>query len=112
MPFINTKTNVKVSSEKVQELKGQLGESITLLGKSESWLMCSFTDNEMMFFKGNSDPCAMVQVDLYGNPSKSQCDSFTSKVTDIYSNELGIEPDRIYVRYLPTDLWGWNGSNF
>lgn len=36
MPFINTKTNVKLSSEKVQELKGQLGDSITLLGKSES----------------------------------------------------------------------------
>lgn len=112
MPFINTKTNVKVSSEKVQELKSKLGDSISLLGKSESWLMLSFTDNEMMFFKGSPDPCVMIQVDLYGNPSKKQCDDFTNEITNIYSSELEIEPDRIYVRYLPTDVWGWNGSNF
>ena len=32
--------------------------------------------------------------------------------TGIMLDVLGISTDRIYVSYMTTDNWGWNGSNF
>jgi phenylpyruvate tautomerase PptA (4-oxalocrotonate tautomerase family) len=36
----------------------------------------------------------------------------TEEVTNIISEELGIDKSNIYVSYYPTDKWGWNGNNF
>ena len=36
----------------------------------------------------------------------------TADLTAILAEELGIAPDRVYVKYEETPYWGWNGSNF
>ncbi len=111
MPFINTKTNKSITSEKETAIKALFGEAIRALGKSEGWLMLNFEDNCRMYFKGQKGDMAMVDVSLYGSASDAQYDKMTALITDILSKELGISPDNIYVKYEPVDTWGWNGSN-
>jgi len=112
MPFINTITNVKISGEKQVSLKVRLGQAIALLGKSESWLMLSFNDKSDMFFKGKQAPMAFVDISVFGQSTDAQCEQMTKEMCRIYSEELGIAPDKLYVKYSGSNQWGWNNMNF
>ncbi len=113
MPFINVKTNTSISAEKAETIKSELGLSITAIpGKSEGWLMVCLEDNKKLFFRGTDEPAAMVEVSLYGNASSNSLSTLTSHITGILTDKLGISSDRIYVSYMSTENWGWNGSNF
>ena len=113
MPFINVKTNVSVSNEQKTSIKSALGRAITAIpGKSEGWLMVGIEPEYDLWFKGSDAPAAMVEVSVFGSASASAYNALTAKVTDILGGDLGISPDRVYVKYYETSNWGWNGSNF
>jgi Uncharacterized protein, 4-oxalocrotonate tautomerase homolog len=114
MPYISTKTTAAVSPEKREIMKKKLGKAIELIpGKSESWLMLSFEDNSIMYFKGSdAKPLAFVEVKIFGKASSDAYRKLTNAITDILNEELGIAPDCIYVKYEEVANWGWNGSNF
>ena len=114
MPFIDTKTNVRLTEEKEAIIKAKLGEAITLFpGKTEYWLMLNFDDSCHMWFRGyNNFPQAMVEVKLFGNAEADLCQSMTAAVCKIFEEELGIRPEHTYVNYSFFDVWGWNGENF
>ncbi len=113
MPYIHTKTNVKISDEKEVVLKTEFGKAISIIpGKSERWLMLNFTDSERLWFAGDDSPSAMIEVEIFGGTSETVYDSLTAKLTEIVSAELGIEPSRVYVKYEEIDHWGWNSANF
>lgn len=113
MPLITTKTNTQITKEKEEVLKSKLGKAISALGKTESWLMLEFKDDCRLWFKGsNNEKLAMVEVSLFGKASDSAYDKMTAEVTDVISQELGISPSNIYVKYEEVGTWGWNGNNF
>lgn len=113
MPFINITTNVDVNDEKAAAVKSALGTAITVIpGKSENWLMVNITGGSKLFFKGTEQPAAMVKTELYGSAGADRLSALTAKITAILGDDLGIPADRIYVSYLCTNDWGWNGSNF
>lgn len=113
MPFINLKTNVKVSDDKKAEIKSALGEAITAIpGKSESWLMVGIEPEYCLYFKGSDAPCAIAEVSIYGGANSTAFDNLTGKISDILQSALCLEPSRIYVKYTSTMDWGWNGGNF
>lgn len=114
MPFINTRTNAKLTDEKCESIKKKLGKAIELIpGKSENWLMVSFDCESRLYFKGRNDkPLAFVEVKLFGKASGDAYNNLTREITGILNDELGIQPDCIYVKYEEVSNWGWNGSNF
>ncbi len=114
MPFIDVKITKKLSESQKNGIKYKLGEAISLFpGKDESWLMCSVTDDAKIWFRGNnSEDSAFVEVKLFGDINKGKADSFTASVCDYLSQELGVSPSRVYIRYEGGTDWGWNGSNF
>lgn len=114
MPFINTKLNIALTQEKEAILKAKLGEAITSFpGKSEYWLMMSFSDNSRMWFRGyNNFPIAYVEVQLFGSADSATCEKMTKTVCKIFKEELGISPEHVYVKYEFVDEWGWNNENF
>lgn len=113
MPFINVKTNVKITEEKAEHIKTELGTAITAIpGKSESWLTVGIEDGYKLWFKGSDKPAAMVEVQLYGGASSHDMSELTSSITGILYENLEIPADRVYVSYMLTEHWGWNGSNF
>lgn len=114
MPFIHSSVSVAMTEEKKQIIKEKLGEAITIIpGKSENWLMLEFSDNCDLYFQGsNEKPAAFIEVKVYGNISDDAANEMTRALCEIYGRELGIDGDRIYVKYEPVSQWGWNGSNF
>ena len=114
MPYISTKTTVKLSNEKCEAIKAKLGKAIELIpGKSENWLILSFDDESTMYFKGRNDkPLAFVEVKIFGKASRDAYNKLTREITDILHEELNIQPDCIYVKYEEVANWGWNGGNF
>lgn len=112
MPFINVKTNCSIEKESEERIKTKLGMAITAIpGKSETWLMVGMESDYTLYYRGTSEPAAMVEVSIYGNASSNALGTLTSHITGILTDELGISSDRIYVSYMSTDDWGWNGSN-
>jgi len=112
MPLITTKASTSISKEKEIAIKTKLGKAIELINKSESWLMIDFQENCHLYFKGEDTPSAMIEVDLFGKATQSGYDALTKAITDIVSEELGISPDRIYVKYNEISHWGYNSFNF
>lgn len=112
MPLITAKTSVEISREKEIALKEKLGEAISLIGKSESWLMIDFQDNRRLWFKGTDEDCGIIEVDLLGKASDSGYDALTEKITEIVCSELPIDKSRLYVKYNEISHWGYSGFNF
>lgn len=114
MPYIEVKTNTALSSEKEVTLKSEIAEILasSFPGKTENWLMIDFTDKVRMYFAGESTPCAMIEIALFGHGSDKSYDKMTSGICALIEKELEIPQDRVYVKYTEIDHWGWNGSNF
>lgn len=112
MPLITTKASTAISKEKEALLKAEFGKAIELINKSERWLMVDFQENCHLWFKGDDEPCAMIEIDLFGKASDSGYDALTKAITDIVSDGLGIAGDRIYVKYNEISHWGYSGFNF
>lgn len=115
MPCIQIKTNVKVTEETASVLKAQLGQAIACLpGKSEGWLMVTLEDGCRIWFRGEAGrPMAMVEVKVLGRQINSEASArMTEIVCGLFQKELGIDPRDIYIRYIASPDWGWNGGNF
>ena len=113
MPYITTKTNVKISPEKEIVLKKALGKAIeNFPRKTEAWLMLQFEDGSRMWFQGDDAPAAMVEVKIFGTGNSESYDRMTKDICALDEQELGIPKDRIYVRYDECFLWGWTDRNF
>ena len=113
MPYITTTTNTKITDDKREIIKSEYGKAISLLGKTEGWLMLNFEDEKDMFFKGENDkPMAFVDVSVFGKSSDEQCNEMTKEICRILGTNLGIAPDKIYVKFSGYSQWGWNNMTF
>ena len=113
MPYIATKTNVKITADSEAKIRAALGKAIEAIrGKSEAWLMLSFDDEVRMAFKGKTEPTAMIEVEIFGKASSAEYADLTARITNIISSELNIPADRIYIKYEEIETWGWAGENF
>lgn len=115
MPCVQIKTNVPVSEETSQTLKSRFGQMIAYLPeKTEDWLMITLEDQCRMWFGGKSDqPLAMVEVKIFGDQvDAAGSQKMTEEICFLFQQELGVDPKNLYVRYLASPDWGWNGGNF
>lgn len=113
MPFIDSKISVSVAPEKKEIIKAEFGRLMSVLGKSESYLMVGMEDNYDLWMGGTKlEKGAYVSVSLLGNASSDAYEKLTGKICELFENELNIPGSSVYVTYHPVSDWGWNGSNF
>ena len=113
MPFIDSKITVKLTDEKKESIKARLGQAVSLLLKSESYLMVGFDDEYDLYMGGNKlEKGAYVSVSLFGSASSADYEKMTGAICNVMQEELGIPGDKVYVTYHGVNDWGWNGSNF
>lgn len=115
MPFINVKTNADLTQERMENIKSELGNAITVFpGKSESWLMVAIEDKVPMWFKGKSERTIVyAEVKIFANDiTPSIANAMTAEMTEILSAGTGASPSDIYITYSACKDWGWNGGNF
>ena len=113
MPFINTKFSAPVSAEKEKELKSALGEAITLLGKSERYLMVEIEDNRRLYFGGdNSAPIAFFDVSLLHSAPRASYEKLTARLCEIAKNTMDVDGSNVYVKFEETENWGYDSFMF
>jgi phenylpyruvate tautomerase PptA (4-oxalocrotonate tautomerase family) len=110
MPYIATKTNVKITKEQKANIIREYGKAIEFIpGKSESVLMLHFEDECDLYFRGVNDlGIAMVEVKSFGKASSDVYDKLTDAITGVIHDELGIEPINMFVKYDELTHWGKN----
>ena len=113
MPFIDARFSTPVSAIQEETIKQKLGEAITLIGKSEAYLMVQIQDNCKLYFKGNNDSdSAYFEVKLLGKSTKENYEKLTCALCDIAQDVLGINGNRVYVKFEETDYWGYDSFMF
>ena len=113
MPFIDVKLSKKITNDEKEKLKTELGKSIKILHKPESYLMVGICDNYDLYFAGNKlENGAFVAISIFGNVNSDCSESMTSAVCDILNKQFNIAGSDVYVTYSGIADWGWNGSNF
>jgi phenylpyruvate tautomerase PptA (4-oxalocrotonate tautomerase family) len=113
MPFIDSKITVKMNDEQKTELKSRLGQAISTMNKTESYLMVGICDGYDLYFGGNKlDKGAYVEVSVFGDVKPAASDAMTGKICEILGDVLSIPGDAVYVTYHGVHDWGWNNSNF
>ena len=114
MPFIISRVNRPISREQEVELKARIGKAIELVpGKSEEYLLLGFEDNCRLWLRGDdSDPIAYIEANIFGNEGHFGYDAFTSEVTMMFHEVLGIAPENVYINYTDIPDWGAGGRNF
>ncbi|MBE6824591.1 MAG: hypothetical protein E7513_04525 [Ruminococcaceae bacterium] len=113
MPFIDARFTTPVNATQEENIKTKLGEAITLIGKSEAYLMVQIEDNCRMYFKGNKDDeSAYFEVKLLGKSTKANYEKLTKALCDIASEELSIPTNRVYVKFEEVEYWGYDSIIF
>jgi phenylpyruvate tautomerase PptA (4-oxalocrotonate tautomerase family) len=113
MPFIDAKITLPADDATKEKLKAEFGKTMSLLGKSETYLMVGIEDNYDLWMGGKKlDKGAYVALSLLGNASSEDYAKVTAAICNILSSELSIPSDGVYVTYHPIKDWGWNGTNF
>ena len=85
MPFIDSKVTVKMSDAQKETLKSSLGQAITTMNKTESYLMVGINDGYDLFMGGKKlDKGAYVEVSVFGDVTPKACDAMTGKICDIF----------------------------
>ena len=113
MPFIDSKITVSLSQDKKDKIKSEFGKAISLLNKTENYLMVGIQDNYDLYFGGNKlEKGAFVAISMFGNASSDLCDKMTSEICHIFERELNIPSNGVYITYQGIKDWGYNGKNF
>ena len=113
MPFIDARFSTPVDKIKEEAIKSRLGQAISLIGKSEAYLMVQIQDNCKLYFKGNKDEdCAYFEVKLLGKSTKANYETLTKALCEIASEELSIPTNRVYVKFEEVEYWGFASCMF
>lgn len=112
MPFIMSRTNVKVPKSKELQLKKRLGQAIANVpGKSEDVLMLGFQDNYSLYLRGRGDePLAYIEVAIFGTERHLGYQGLNEDITKSFFDILGIAPDHLYIKYEDIGSWGVQGT--
>ena len=113
MPFIHAKFSSPVTPEKELALKSALGDAITILGKSERWLMVQVEDDCRLYFGGKNDrPIAFFDVSLLHSAPRSAYEQLTARLCGVASDIMSVDGDNVYVKFEETENWGYDSMMF
>ena len=113
MPFIDVKLSKKITDEQKEQLKSDLGKSVSILHKPESYLMVGVCDGYDLYFAGKKlANGAFVSVSAFGRINPSDAQKMTASICEMLKSRLSVAGNDVYVTYTDIDKWGWDGSNF
>ncbi len=113
MPFIDAKISLNISQEKKDSLKSRFGKAVSVMHKTEQYLMVGIQDNYTLYMGGEQlEKCAFISVSIYGQASSNEYTQMTKEICSILEEEIGIPGTNVYVTYQGLNDWGWNHMNF
>lgn len=114
MPYLKIQTNLPLTKRARKTVLKEASAVVSSeLEKPESFVMVALEPDTPMWFNGNDDPVAFLELKAVGLPVRRTKD--LSEVLCVVIHEhLGIPMDRIYVKFIDVKhgMWGWQGGTF
>jgi phenylpyruvate tautomerase PptA (4-oxalocrotonate tautomerase family) len=111
MPYIAINTVQKLSEEKQEKVKAELGRLISIIPtKTEAGLLVDFSGDRGIYKAGAKVNGAFVETRLYHKADFEAKKNFTEGVFELFSRELGIDKANMYLNILEFDNWGSGGT--
>jgi phenylpyruvate tautomerase PptA (4-oxalocrotonate tautomerase family) len=111
MPYIAVNTVQKLSEEKQEKLKAELGRLISIIPtKTEAGLLIDFSGDRVFYKAGAKVNGAFVEIRLYHQADFEPKKKLTEEVFELFSRELGIDKAHMYLNILEFDNWGGGGT--
>lgn len=115
MPCIRCSVNQNITNNNKKKLYNGFIDAIQLIpGKTPDSLMVILEDAKDIYFHQNDEiKNAFVEVNmLLRNDPSEYFSPMSEKICMLLEEELGISGANVYIRYLATPDWSWNGRNF
>lgn len=115
MPCIKCFFNQALTDENRRQLRNGLIDAVQLIpGKTADSVMIILEEKKDLYFHQSAEEkCAFVEVNLLLRKDPTEYFSpMSKKICELLDRELGIRGTDVYIRYLATPDWGWNGKNF
>ena len=112
MPLLQIQTNTKIDGiESVAQAASKMAAD--LLGKPESYVMVSITDNTTLLFAGTDEPCAHLKLKSLGL-DESKTKSYSEQLCHFMTEQTHIPAARIYIEFYNPErhMWGWDSKTF
>ena len=112
MPSLELTTNVRAQDK--GKLMRALSDCVCSgLGKAETYMMVIVRDEAPMFFGGNDEPVAHLELRALGL-KENLIQKLAEELTAMMQAQLGIESQRVYIVFMDADLgkWAWDGRTF
>ena len=114
MPYLKIQTNRPVENDAAEQLVSSASKLVAeQLGKPERYVMVALDPPVPMSFAGSTDPLAYLELKSIGLP-QDKTPAFSKALCGLIQQQLGIEPDRVYIEFAdaPRAMWGWNNATF
>jgi len=112
MPYLKIQTNREVADRDLL-MKEMTDLLMDLLAKPEKYIMIAVEPVTDMYFGGNNEPAAFVELKSIGFPPDST-PKLSEAICKLLQMQLGISPERVYIEFsdAPRHMFGWNSDTF
>jgi phenylpyruvate tautomerase len=114
MPYLSIETNINIEPSAQAALLQTASTTISrMLSKPESYVMVSLHAGKTMQFSGSTEPCLYAELKSLGLP-ESECARFSETLCTLFSQELGLATNRIYIEFSnpARHMWGFDNRTF
>jgi len=114
MPYLKIQTNLPLTKAAQRAILKHASLLVSSeLEKPEEYVMVALQPDTPMFFSGNDEPVAFLELKSIGLPvrrTKTLCRALCGMI----EQHLGIASDRVYVKFIDVahSMWGWKGDTF
>lgn len=115
MPLIKLQVATTIPDDKKNAILAGASKVVAeATGKPETYVMAMLEDDAVASLGGTVCPAAFADVRGIGGIGGSTNAAVSKGICDLLQQELGIEPDKVYLNFtdVPGQNWGWKGGTF
>jgi len=111
MPYIAINTTQELSAAQKEKIKSELGRLMTIIPtKTEAGLLVDFSGGRTMYKAGVSVDGAFIDLKLFKKSELEPKKQYTAEIFNLFTRELGIKKEHIYMTIDEYENWGSNGE--
>ena len=115
MPAVILHTSVACNDDQKNQLAAGLSKlCASAIGKPESYVVSVVKDGATVYFGGEPQNAAMVQVSSIGGLDPKTNEQLSAEICQLLNEQLDTDPSKVYLNFteLKPHCWGWNGGTF
>ena len=111
MPYIAINSTQNLSTVQKEKIKAEFGRLIAIIPtKAEAGLLIDFSGGRTFFKAGEKVDGAFIEIRLFRKAEFEPKKKFTEETFELFSRELGLKKENMYLTIMEFDNWGSAGT--